>query len=157
MPAPRRLSWFNEFTVLGAFVAVALFGIIYGAVLVVGAVRDQVQTAAAAPSVDAFRSALAEAAAPFLSQASTSGGDMFTGDTTLAAAFAAKTRDQVLAVDDVVRVPTSEADGYLALVLLLDRWNRAFAPNASVASRASVVADTRAYVLVRPWMVTDVP
>jgi hypothetical protein len=157
MPAPRRSPWFNEFTVLGAFVAVALFGIGYGAIMATGALRAITPDAAAGPSSGAFRAALAEAAGPLLSQAAKSGEAMFAGDTTLAESFVTTTRDQVLAVDDAIRVPATDAHDYLALVLLLDRWTRGFAEGASAAAQASVVADTREYVLLRPWLVADLP
>lgn len=157
MSAPRRFPWFNEFTVLGAFVAVALFGIVYGAVIASGALRNLPAGPVVGPSVDAFQASLAEAAGPFLSQVTKSGEAMFEGDSTLAQAFATTTRDQVLAVDDTLRVPSSEADGYLKLVLLLDRWSRAFPEGTSAATRASIVSDTRTYVLDRAWLVADLP
>ncbi len=147
--------WFNEFTIFGAFVVVALFGVIYGGVVAVMSVLDRQQVAAEAvpPSVEVFRVAVGEAAGPFLWQVSKSGVGMFEGDTELSIEFAKKTRESVLAINESMKIPAAESVSYLQLVLLLDRWERALGKEGTVDNRAAVVADTQAFVLENSWAV----
>jgi hypothetical protein len=136
----------GPFVVVGVFVAVILLGLACGTWYFVRSVTGRNAAPQSAPSAEAYRVEVASVARPFLAQA------LKMDDADLAAAGAdladlvAKTQERVLRL----RVPGSERDAHLGLVLLLEQWKRAVSGDAE--SRSSVLERTRAFVNAHPWI-----
>lgn len=136
---------FGPFVVLGVFVAVILVGLACGGWYAAQTIRGYAGVSASAPTVDAYRSEVASITKPFFAQTLT----MTEADVAAAGAdlhsLAAKTQERVLRV----RVPGSERQVHLGLVLLLEQWKRA---SSDGGNPAGVLEKTRAFVAATPWI-----
>jgi hypothetical protein len=116
---------FNEFAVIGVFAVVAISGIFIGAIsaLTVEATTDAIVVPdVTAPTIIEYRTETRSVIAPFLKQIeSVQAGSLAAEAADAIADLAARTQDRLLRV----RVPGSERDAHLSLVIILDEWRTA--------------------------------
>lgn len=143
----------NEFTIFGVFIAVAVFGLLYGMLL---AVTSGVPSAVSsdfpefrpvvAPTMAEYESEAREVLAPFFRQALQMRPEDLTGDTGAMLQLVQKTQDRLLRV----RVPKEYRDAHLGFVLLLDQWKRAL--TGSAPDRDVVLDKTREQGTANAWL-----
>lgn len=144
----------NEFTIFGAFVAVALFGLVYGAYVVVtgtdgiGSIEEELvdEVLPVAPTDDEYRADARDVLAPFVAQSAAMDETVFSGDTGALRQLVEKTQERLLRV----RVPASFRTTHLSFILLLDQWKRAL--DGSSADRDVVLDKTRDLVAENAWI-----
>lgn len=144
----------NEFTIFGAFVAVAILGIGFGA-LVVGTgayledpylANDYQEVIPVAPTPEEYEAAAKDVLAPFVAQGEQVDEAYFAGDVSAMQQLVEKTQERLLRV----RVPADYRDSHLSFVLLLEQWKRAL--RGSVADQEVVVAKTKDLAAANPWV-----
>ena len=153
----RKKSRFstNEFTILGVFVAVAVFGLGYGLLsLVLGTAEFRTDDLpfvqpVVAPTPEEYEADARDVLAPFLEQALLMRTEDLAGDTGAMGQLVEKTQDRLLRV----RVPKEYRDLHLSMVLLLDQWKRALA--GSAPARDVVLDRTGEIVVANPWLQTQ--
>lgn len=144
----------NEFTVFGAFIAVAVFGLGYGIIasstgrfeaapVMEGAPWQRIPSLTSAE----YEAQASEVLSPFLGQALAMTQDDLAGDTTAASALVEKTEERLLRIS---HVPVDHKDFHLRAVLLLEQWKRALA--GSGADRGVVLGKTKELVDGDPWL-----
>lgn len=143
----------NEFTILGAFVAVAFFGLVYGAIVVTtgaaglrGLDEEIAEVLPAAPTDDEYRADARDVLAPFVAQAAVMGDSAFDGDTSALRQLVEKTQERFLRV----RVPASFRTTHLSFILLFDQWKRAL--DGSAPDREVVIEKTRQLIGDNMWL-----
>lgn len=143
----------NEFTVFGAFVAVALFGLLYGAILALSSAstgeyfeEEIAEVVPVAPTDEEYRADARDVLAPFVSQALAMDDSAFDGDTSAIRQLVEKTQERFLRV----RVPASYKVSHLSFTLLFDQWKRAL--DGSAPDRAVVLEKTRALISENAWL-----
>ncbi|HTM67975.1 MAG TPA: hypothetical protein VL426_01625 [Candidatus Binatia bacterium] len=144
----------NEFTVFGAFVAVAVFGLAYGiiaAALGKITVTDDLGEAlwqpAPALTPTEYERQAADVLSPFLGQAASMSREDLDGDDTATLQLVEKTQERLLRI---AHVPTDHKDAHLRAVLLLDQWKRALAGPGP--DREAVLDKTKQLVKDYPWL-----
>lgn len=152
----RKKSQFkvNEFTVLGAFIAVAIFGLLYG-ILAVALGRVEFRNPGTMPYIEPvvaltpeqYEADVREVLAPFIEQARLMQPEDLATDNGTMAQLVQKTQDRLFRVQ---RLPKEYRDVHLAFVLLLDQWKRALA--GSVPDREVVLEKTDALLAENPWL-----
>lgn len=149
----KRRLLVNEFTIFGVFIAVAVFGLLYGMLLAAtGGVPSAVSQdlpelqPVVAPTMAEYESEAREVLAPFFRQALQTRPEDLTGDTGAMLQLVQKTQDRLLRV----RVPKEYRDAHLGFVLLLDQWKRAL--TGSAPDRAAVLDKTREQGTANAWL-----
>ena len=148
---PRKKDkWLNEFTVLGVFIAVSLGGLLFGGFM---AVFDSIEPAkllvpviAPAPTEAEYQQEVRRVMRGFMSQYWLLTEDDFDSVSEPLRNLVGVTQDRLIGV----RVPASERDTHLSLVLLMDQWKRAL--NSSAANYHSVLLNTDAFLELHPWL-----
>jgi len=144
----------GEFLVLGAVVAAACVGVLYGVYRgfkksdvtpVPAAADDQAQPVLAAPAPEEYDTSAQEVMAPFLQQAASVTEASFDGDLSALGELVTKTEERLLRV----RVPADRRDTHLSAVLLLGAWKRAIA--GSVQDRKTVLSATATFAASASW------
>lgn len=143
----------NEFTVFGAFVAVAVFGLVYGIVAaalgkfdIASGYEDTLLQPAAPPTELEYQTEAREVLSPFLGQALAMRQEDLTGDNSAMLQLVEKTQDRLLRV----RVPADYREFHLSAVLLLDQWKRALA--GSQPDRDAAIGKTQELAKKSPWL-----
>lgn len=149
----KRRVLINEFTILGVFIAVVVFGLLYGVLLAVtGTLFPDVRGAfpaaqpVVAPTMAEYEVEAREVLAPFFTQALQMAPADFAGDTGAMLQLVQKTQDRLLRV----RVPKEYQDAHLGFVLLLDQWKRALA--GSGPDREVVLQKTKDQAAANQWL-----
>ncbi len=141
--------FFNEFTILGVFVAVALIGLIAAGVSLLAQPRFApvgVPTVQA-PTSEEYRVEARSVVMPFLSQAAViSANPMPEGASETMSDLVDLTQERLLGMT----VPASERDVHLSMVILLDQWRRAL--NGTDADLSGVIDRTDGLLKDYPWL-----
>lgn len=143
----------NEFTILGAFVAVAFFGLMYGAIVVMtGSAGLQyfeeeiAEVLPVAPTDDEYRADARDVLAPFIEQVAVMDDAAFVGDTAALRQLVEKTQERFLRV----RVPAGFRGMHLSFTLLFDQWKRAL--DGSAPDQEVVIEKTRELIAENAWL-----
>lgn len=147
----RRTGHTEQLSAAGAFALAGGLTFILGAVALFLLLRPAPSLAPslappAPPTSAEYRRDVADAMAPFLTQARRMIAAESVPGSEEAKALAAKTKERLL----TMTVPKEDRDAHLALVLLLDQWERAFDGSSPDAAK---VGDRTEKVLERyPWL-----
>lgn len=145
----KKEHLFNEFTILGAFVVVALSGLIVGSISLIiqaNAERDSAPEATA-PTARDYRAEAKAVITPFLGQAAVISQGVFPeGTDTAMSDLVDLTQERLLGLT----VPASEREVHLSMVILLDQWRRAL--NGTDRDMAGVIARTDKLLIDYPWL-----
>ncbi|MEA3248968.1 MAG: hypothetical protein U9Q03_01265 [Patescibacteria group bacterium] len=145
----KKVTFFNEFTILGTFVVVALAGLAIGAVSLIADYQKYgpVEPLVTAPPVGEYRAEARAVVAPFLGQAAVisqvvvpEGADRVMGD------LVDMTQERLLGMT----VPATERDAHLSMVILLDQWRRAL--SGTELDMAGVATRTDGLLADYPWL-----
>ena len=120
----KKETWFNEFFVLGSFVAVVTAGLAYVGIMAL-VWEPSAPPAPAVPqfqmSVEEYRTEARDILTPFLGQVRDADPEAVMDGAAMLAELAAKTQERLIRM----RVPGEAKDAHLTLVLLLDAWKLA--------------------------------
>jgi hypothetical protein len=148
----RRDSWRNEFTVFGAFVAVAFLGLFtLGLVAVFGSGASDGLAGAelvTAPTVAQYRDGARQSMSAFLGAAGQLTLEDIPGVREDLLTIVQTTQDRLIAM----RVPSDERDAHLALVLLMEQWKRGLDADDE-GKLTAVFLQTQDFIAAHPWIV----
>ncbi|HTK05098.1 MAG TPA: hypothetical protein VL500_05930 [Candidatus Eisenbacteria bacterium] len=143
----------DEFTVFGAFVAVAVFGLVYGIVAVAvgkfdvsAGYEEPLLQPVEPPTELEYQTEARDVLSPFFGQALTMRQEDLSGDNSAMLQLVEKTQDRLLRV----RVPADYREFHLSAVLLLDQWKRALA--GSKPDRDAALGKTQELAKKSPWL-----
>lgn len=146
----QKAIFFNEFTVLGIFVASILIGLTFGLVFWLSAQSssaDMIKHENRVPTVIEYRTDVASVMTPFLVQAESIKTNKVTDDAGEAIIDLANlTQDRLLRM----RVPGSEREAHLSFVILLDQWKQAVKSGGDlvgVLQRTQKITDEHRWIL----------
>jgi len=146
----KRLFVFNEFTIVGVFVAVVFVGLVVGLVSAISAATptEPVASVVTAPTLIEYRTEARAVLAPFLSQAETVDSEALTEEAQIALVdLASRTQERLLRI----RVPASEREAHLSFVVVLDQWKNALAGTSDdlegVLDRTALLVQKHRWVL----------
>lgn len=150
---PQKGYRFSEFTVFGAFVAVAVFGLGYGILAAALGRVHLTPLGEAAPwrpqpamNADEYEYQAAEVMSPLLGQSLSMSKDDLSPDNAALRQLVDKTQERLLRIQ---RIPADHKDAHLRAVLLLDQWKRAL--SGSEPDREAVLGKTKELVDEYSW------
>lgn len=143
---------FNEFTILGVFVAIVVFGLLYGIVtaaiqLAATTAQEPQAPAVVAPTAEEYEWEAKSVLGPFLAQANAMSTDDLAAPDPMLARLVETTQTRMLGI----RVPNEYRDFHLSSVLLLEKWKRAI--GGSAPDRDTVLERTKQLAADNPWLV----
>jgi len=145
----KKSQLFNEFTILGVFVIIAMAGLIVGAVSIATQsqeVRDP-EPVVSGPTASEYRAQASAVFEPFLTQVRIIGdGTLPDGAGSVMSDLVNLTQERLLGMT----VPSSERDAHLSMVILLDQWRRAI--EGTQMDVAGVVLRTESLLEDYPWI-----
>jgi hypothetical protein len=144
MAAGTKNSRLGDYFLLWFFAIAAFIGLV-AASDIVWRSAEPVKVSRA-PTVQEYRQAAVAVMNPFLGRSMALIGVEFDFSDTQLLSLATEVRDGLLEL----RVPGSEKDAHLALVLMLDRWILAL--DGDAASREAAVTQLRAALDTYPWV-----